>query len=436
MSESFLHYIWQFQYFEKTNLQTSEGEPLQIFNTGHHNTNAGPDFSTARIKIGDIEWVGNVEIHIQSSAWYEHQHQHDPAYENVILHVVWKNDKPIQRRDGTFVPTLELGHRIEESIIFRYNKLINNPEEIPCAKSIQSVSDITKYTMLDKALLQRLESRATQLTATLEYTNHDWEEACYQLLCRNFGLKVNADPFMQLAKALPYRVLLKHADKILQLEAFLFGQAGFLDESRDDNYYQLLQREYQLLSAKYQLTEQKLHVAQWKFLRLRPANFPTIRLAQLAMILHVQKNIFSKILEAESIRDLRRLFSAQQSTYWLEHFHFAKKAKGGVASLGEISIDNIIINTVVPLLAAYGKAKDETLYLDRAVEFLQQISPEDNAVTRKWYALGLEIKSGFDSQGILELHTQFCLKRRCIDCNIGATLIRPKPNEHHIALRQ
>ena len=426
MSESFLHYIWQFQYFEKSNLLTTEGEPLQVFNTGHLNDNAGPDFSNARIRIGEMEWVGNVEIHIQASAWYEHQHQHDPAYENVVLHVVWKNDKPIQRRDGSFIPTVELNHRIEEKVLLRYTSLLNNPQEVPCAGSLQTVNDITRYTMIDKVLLQRLESKALQLMQTLHYTNQDWEETCYQLLCRNFGFKVNAEPFMQLAKALPYKILLKHADKIVQLEAFLFGQAGFLDQQHDDDYYQLLHREYQLLSVKYQLTEQKLNVAQWKFLRLRPANFPTIRLAQLAMILYSQKNLFSRLVEADSLKNLKQILSTQQSAYWLDHFHFLKKAKGSVSPLGEMSIDNIVINTVVPLLVAYGKSKDDQSYLDKAVEFLQQVAAEDNTVTRKWKELGMKIQSAFDSQAILELHTDFCLKRRCIDCNIGAALIRPK----------
>ena len=425
MSESFLHYIWQFQYFDKSDLVTTEGEELQVFNPGNRNGHAGPDFFNARVKIGNMEWVGSAEIHINASGWSEHKHDADPAYENVVLHVVWKNDKPVKRNDNTLIPTLELKNRVDEKLLLGYKKLINSPEPIPCSLSFASVNDLIKLSMLDKALLQRLEAKAEMVSGMLQRNNNDWEETLYQLLCKNFGFKVNAEPFLQLAKALPYKILLKHADKLLQLEAFLFGQAGFLEGSNEDEYYQLLKREYSLLSQKYQLAEKALSKAQWRFLRLRPANFPTIRLAQLAMLIHQQKNIFSKIIEIDSPKALKAIFGIKQSDYWLNHFQFFKKAKEDVAPLGETSIDNILINTVVPLLAAYSKTKDDQVLLDRAVDILQNLSAEANTIPRQWTSVGLKSKTAFDSQALIELCNNYCLKRKCLECNIGSSLVKP-----------
>lgn len=426
MSESFLHYLWQFQYFNKSNLQTTQGEPIHIFSTGSKNSNAGPDFFNARVKIGDMEWVGSVEIHIEASGWFEHKHNLDSAYENVILHVVWKDDKPVEHSDKSTLPTLELKDKVDEKLLWSYKKLINNPERIHCASSLASVNTITKFSMLDKALLQRLKSKSDLVNEMQQHNTNDWEETCYQLLCKNFGFNVNAEPFLQLARTLPYKILMKHADKVLQLEAFLFGQAGFLDESNDDIYYQLLKREYSLLSQKYQLTERKLNKSQWKFLRLRPANFPTIRLAQLAMLIHNQKNIFSKIIEKKTLKELKDIFNVRQSEYWLRHFQFFKPSKEGAATLGESSIDNIIINTVVPVLAAYSHAKDEPLFIDRAIEILQNLPTENNAITREWASVGWRSATAFDSQALIELYNNFCLRRKCLECAIGSTLIKPQ----------
>lgn len=425
MSESFLHYVWQFQYFNKTGLTTTEGEPLQIFSTGNRNIHAGPDFFQARLKVGEMEWVGNVEIHIQSSAWYDHHHNNDAAYDNVILHVVWNNDKPVTRNDNSVIPTLELKSKVDEKLILNFKRLVNSPERIPCNAHLASVNDVTRFSMLDKALLERLEKKASVVCEMLKRNNNDWEETCYQLLFKNFGFNVNADPFLQLAKALPYKILMKHADKLLQLEAFLFGQAGFLeDAANDDTYYQMLKREYSLLHQKYQLGERKLLKSQWRFLRLRPANFPTIRLAQLAALLHGQKNIFSKIVSQTSVNDLRALFSVTQSEYWLQHFQFFKQSKDEIAALGEQSIDTIIINTVIPILAAYSKVKDDFNLMHRVVDILQSLPAENNAITRSWNAVGWHAKKAFDSQALIEQYNNFCTKRRCVDCVIGSSLIK------------
>lgn len=425
MNESFLHYVWQFQYFNKQNLSTETGDAIQIIKTGSLNTNAGPDFMNARIRIGEMEWVGNVEIHINSSAWYEHKHDLDQAYENVVLHVVWKNDKPVKRNDQTLMPTLELKDRVDEKMLLNFRKLVNSPESIPCERNFARVSELIKLSMMERALVQRLQSKASIVLETWNRTINNWEETCYRLLAKNFGFKVNAEPFSQLAATLPYRILLKHSDKLVQIEALLFGQAGFLDKHYDDPYYKVLSREYSLLCNKYQLSDSKMNKAQWKFLRLRPANFPTVRLAQLASLLFHNKNLFSKILSATSFKAVYNLFTIRQSEYWTHHYQFSQHAKEGEAGLGDESIYNIIVNSVVPLLTAYGKFNDEQTFIDRSVEFLQQIPSEKNSITKKWNHLGMESKTSFDSQALIELYNNFCLKRRCLMCTIGSSLIKP-----------
>ncbi len=425
MNESFLHYVWQFQYFDKTNLTLVDGEPISVFNPGMLNGHAGPDFSNARIKIGTMEWIGNVEVHINASGWMDHKHHEDRAYENVVLHVVWKNDKPVKRSDGSLLPTLELKNRVDEKLLLGYKKLLNSPESIPCSKSFPFIDSLTKFSMLDKALFHRLERKAEEVNHIVQQNNNDWEETCYQLLGRNFGFKVNADPFFQLVQSLPYKILLKHADKLHQVEALLFGHAGFLDDEFNHPYFLLLKREYDLLSKKYGLTEKKLHSAQWRFLRLRPANFPTIRIAQFASLLASEKNIFSKLLEAQTYSELFKIFSVQQSEYWTHHYQFSENKLEKIPMLGAMSIDNIIINTVVPILVAYGKMKGEQELIDRAVSVLSEITAEDNSITKRWMTITQPVKTAFDSQALIELYNNFCLKKKCLDCNIGTALIKP-----------
>jgi hypothetical protein len=279
--------------------------------------------------------------------------------------------------------------------------------------------------MLDKALMARLEKKANTILKALERNNGDWEETCYQMLCRNFGFKVNTDPFLQLAQSLPYRVLMKHGDRLDQMEAMIFGQAGFLQETINDDYYSLLKREYTLLAKKYNLKDRRMRKAQWRFLRLRPANFPTIRLAQLASVLYHQKNLFSKMLSTASWKELIPTFSVKPSDYWLYHYQFFKKQKREIPSLGKMSVENIVINSIVPMLAAYGKSRDDQRFMDRAVQLLQETPSEKNNILQSWEELGLISKTAFDSQAMIELHNSFCLRRRCLDCNIGFSLLHP-----------
>lgn len=423
MTEAFLHYIWQFQYFDKKGLVTTEGESISVIKTGFYNTHAGPDFSQAKIKIGILEWIGNVEIHIHASEWQQHKHHHNKAYDNVVLHVVWQNDKVITRSDGSQVPTLELKNRIENSLLLNYKNLVNHPAPIPCAHALHTVNSLTRISTLDNALAQRLENKAQFILKALLENNNDWEETFYQLLGKNFGFKVNSEAFHALTKAVPLRSLLKHSDKLLQLEAMLFGTAGLLEKVKDD-YAKSLQREYQLLQSKFNLSKKQLNESQWRFLRLRPANFPTLRIAQFATLLSARKNLFSTILGTASVIELKQLFDVTQSSYWQAHYRFDKKSKKPVPGLGDAAIENIIINSIVPTLAAYSIYKDESIWMDRAVEFLSKVNPEKNSIISEWKALGWSVTSAFDSQALIELRNNFCTKRLCLQCTIGHTLIQ------------
>lgn len=426
MNESFLHYIWQFQYFDKANLKTQQGEQVSIFKTGWLNTNAGPDFSGAKIRIGDLDWVGNVEIHQKASDWIAHSHTQDKAYENVILHVVWEVDELIKRMDGSVIPTIELRGRVDEGLLKTYKKLVNSATAIPCEKSFPSVSELIKLSMLEKSLLQRLENKAIDVERLLQTNGGDWQETTYQLLAKNFGFKTNSEPFFQLAKSLPYKIIAKHSSNLLQLEALLFGQAGMLETKTKDEYISSLFQEYSFLAQKYSLRESRLNSSQWKFLRLRPANFPTLRIAQFASLIASRKGLFSKFIETDSFQALQSILSVSPSDYWRSHFHFARKSKSEVHLFGQTSKENVIINTIVPLLVAYGRTKDDQRFVDRAMDILQHIPAEANKITRTWTALGVSIKSSFDSQALIEQYNNLCQKRNCLNCVVGVSLLRPQ----------
>ena len=426
MNESFLHFVWQFQYFDKQDLQTQETEPLSIFNVGFLNTNAGSDFSQAKIQIDKIEWVGNVEIHIKSSDWLLHKHDQNKSYDNVILHVVWQNDRKIKRTDGTFIPTLELKNRISKDLLKRYAQLVNSSDSIPCGKVFDKVDSILKTSMLDKAILQRLETKSGEILKMVGYNKGNWEETTYQWLAKSFGFKINSEPFLQLAKSLPYKIIQKHSSSISQIEALLFGQAGMLPAKTKDEYVTALFAEYQFLSQKYSLRETALHFSQWKFLRLRPANFPTLRIAQFARLMFTNPTLFSKIKEAKSSIELIRLIDATPSAYWQTHYHFAKKSKSKIAPLGTSSKENLLINSMAPLLAAYGKYSDDYTYIDKATEMLQYLPAEKNKITRCWEELGLTVKSSFDSQALIEQYNNMCQKRFCLNCVVGTSILKPR----------
>lgn len=428
MSEFFLHYVWQFQYYNKIDLQTVQGDKLIVLQTGKANHDAGPDFLQAKIQLGDITWFGHVEIHVKSSEWVLHGHWSDKGYENVVLHVVWENDQQIFHPEGRPIPTLELKSRIDEELIFRYYRLIHQPNDIPCGESLHAVPHIVFNSMVDKVMIERLREKASSVLTTYRKNEMDWEETTYQVLLRSFGFKVNADAFSHLANAISMRTLLRHADRIELVEALLFGQAGFLDSiSEEDPYMQLLKREYHVLQQKYNLQHAGLHKSQWKFLRLRPANFPTLRIAQFAALLVDRKLFYTSVIECESFNDMVAFFSVAPSPYWRKHYSFGKQSPEGEGIMGKSSIQSVIINAVIPLYAAYSIQHDEQELMDKAIDFLQEIKGEQNHIVSRWNHYQKFSVNAFDSQALIHLYNHYCLRRRCLDCTIGNYLVKPGP---------
>lgn len=423
MQESFLHFIWQFQYFDKKDLLTSEGEPVNIVQPGLFNTDSGPDFSDSKIMVKEIMWHGHTEIHLKSSDWNIHHHQQDPAYNKVILHVVWDNDKPAYRSDGTAIPTIELKNRVNDALIARYNGLINYPAVVPCSNQLHGVAPIIKYSMLDKALMQRIERKSRVAKKLYVMNSNDWEKTAYHLLAQNFGFKVNNQAFFKLSEAVPLKIMKKQS-RLEQLEALFFGQAGFLAEESKDEYHKLLKAEFNFLCRKYALSTKRLEKHEWRYLRLRPANFPAVRIAQFTALLHNLPYIFSYIKEEKDYQKLFNILQVNSSPYWHTHYDFAKESARKITSMGKSSIENIIINTVIPLLVTYGQVNDEQSYIERALDFMQNLPAENNKITRMWKDFGFTIKNGFDSQAVIEINNNFCSLRKCLECNIGTSLLK------------
>jgi hypothetical protein len=400
MTEKLLQFIWQFQYFNKTELLTAGGDPVQVIFPGQHNTNQGPDFSDAKIKIDKTTWAGSVELHIKTSDWNKHNHQDDENYSNVILHVVWEDDGTENN-----IPVLELKDRISKILLQRYEELMNSSSFIPCEKNIVSIRDITWKSWKDRLLAERLMRKAKTVETYLQQNNYHWEEIFWWMLARNFGIKVNTDTFEAIARSVPLNMLGKHKSGVIQLEALLFGQAGLLGNKYKEDYPKLLWREYKFMKGKYKL--RPVHQPIY-FLRMRPGNFPTIRLAQLATLVSESSHLFSKIKEAETAKELQQWFDVTANDYWHYHYRFDEITSFKKKNLGTAMIDNIIINTVVPVLFAYGTYHDENKYKDKALKWLEETPPESNSITKGFQQLGVENKNAFASQALIELKNEYC----------------------------
>lgn len=423
--ESFLHFIWQYQLFDKSELKTSTNEDLHIIQQGNLNTNSGPDFLNCNIWIDEVKWFGAIEIHTNASDWNKHAHQNDLAYEKVVLHVVWNEDVRLFRNDGSTMPTLALHNKIDKAYILKYQSLVLNIDKIPCANHFSEVPNIVKTAMFDRVLHNRQEDKISQIETTLHQTAQSWEETTYRLLAKNFGFNINSHPFLKLAENLPYRILQKHRDNLLQIEALLFGVAGFLTGTTFiDEYGIKLQQEYQFLSHKYELNDKELNLHEWKYLRLRPANFPTIRIAQFAKLIFEHQFLFSLITDFDNDSELKIKLEVTQSEYWLNHFRFDVASKMSIGKLGKSSIENIIINTVVPLLFALSKIKNEHIFSEKAINLLEHLPNEKNSVTEIWNDLGFKNKNAFDSQASLELYHNFCSLKKCLNCSIGTYIMK------------
>ena len=424
MKEEFLHYLWKYSLYDPEQLIDNEGNRIVVKNPGEYNRDSGPDFFNARLNISGTEWAGNVEIHIRSSDFNIHGHNCDPVFDNVILHVVAENDRKVFNSRGVEILTTEL--LFDPGLYERYIELVNNPVVIACQSGIKSLDAFYIRHWLGALVAERLKEKSEQILRIFSETGNDWEETFYRLLSRYFGFRVNTGPFEMLANALPFRIIRKHADNRFQTEALLFGTAGMLEEglfreALNDDYYVALIREFKILSAKYSL--QPVHGWLWKFARLRPANFPTLRLSQLAAMLSATGGLFSRVIEADNTEELKNLFEATASEYWNNHFVFGKVSRCYPKSTGLQATDILLINAVIPALFVYGQSRDSNEICNRAISFLEEISPEKNSVIEEWQSAGIEIGSAFDSQALLQLRNGYCKKRRCLDCRIGARLI-------------
>ncbi len=415
MKESILHYIWQHKLFTPHSLQTTEGEKVEIIDVGKINTDAGPDFFNAKIKIGETLWAGNVEIHTRASDWKNHNHQADQAYNSVILHVVKKADMDIFRLDGEKIPQIELIYpqHIEEN----YEKLIAEQKWIPCAEKIGNVPAIFIQSWKTTLLTERLEQKMNAISQLLDNNNQHWEEAFYITLARSFGFGTNSQAFEALAKSLPLSALGKHKNNILQIEALLFGQAGLLTEQMSDEYSFQLKKEFDFLKAKFNL--QPLKPEQWKLLRLRPDNFPHIRIAQFAGLIHGSSKLFSRIVEQPEIKYLNELFTCETSDYWKTHYLFGHESTQRTKKFGKTSINSILINTVIPFLFCYASQKGMQELKDKALQLLELLPAEQNAVITGWKSIGLQAENAFDSQALLQLKKYYCDDKKCLRCRIG-----------------
>ncbi len=423
MREDFIHFIWRQVRFDLRDLRTTTGETISIQDFGQHNTNAGPDFSSGQVRVGGLQWAGNIEMHVNSSDWYTHGHEADPAYDNVILHVVYEEDRPVYRSNGDRIPCLELKGRIAKDIIKTYWRLQNSEDWISCHNQLHRVDIATRQEWLLRLSRQRLSSRSRRFSLRMENTHRDWEEAFYQSLARALGGRVNAEAMDMLARSVPLRILLKHKHSLLQLEALLFGQSGLLPkvEEGENSYITLLRREYQLLRVKYSL--RPLPIAAWKYLRLRPNNFPTTRIAQLATMLHRTGQLFGKALAAANVKELQNMFEVKLSNYWRTHYRFGKEGKTVQRRLGTSSIQSILINTIAPALIAYADQRSDDRFREQALDILRSLPAENNAILRRWSGLGYVAENAADSQALLELKTNYCEVSRCTDCAIGCQLL-------------
>lgn len=420
MNERLLQFIWQFQYFNQQALQTSRNDALCILKPGTWNHHQGPDFSEAAIRIGHTTWVGNLEIHIRSSDWYRHHHETDQQYANIILHVVWEEDGPVYDRYGQLLPCLVLQDRVPKHLLEKYSQMMANTTNLACTGFLPALNNLAWTAWKERLAIERLTRKAEQVLALFEQSNRHWEEVFWWLLATNFGIRVNATHFQLVAQSLPLPVLARHKNNLLQLEALLLGQANLLLNNYKDDYAVQLQKEYRFLKTKYQLQPINGLPA---FLRMRPAAFPTLRLAQLAMLLSGSDHLFSKIKAISSLPIALQLFEVSASDYWNTHYRLDEVSVDRPKQLGKSMIENIMINTVIPVLFAYGSYLKDDDFKTRAIQWLYQLPAEHNRVTLQWQQSGIPHHTAVDSQAFIELTNHYCTHKRCLDCAVGNKIL-------------
>lgn len=415
MKEDFLYYLWENRLLS-LNLRTTDDEELTIISVGTRNHDSGADYNNARIKIGGTLWAGQVEIHVRASDWFRHRHQYDDNYNNVILHVVYENDTDMLK-----LPTLEIKDKFDISLFDNYISFVNSKNWIPCGELIGGIQRVTIVSWLDRMLVEHLEYECKDLDVRLMANNNDWEQTFYQRLMRYFGLKVNNDSFEYLSRILPLNLLLKHRDNEIYVESMMFGSAGFLLNEFSEEYPSLLKREFNMLRSKFGL--RIMPYSNWKFLRLRPSNFPTIRIAQIAKIVVKNGSMFSKIRDSERLEDIMELFDVETNTYWDNHFQFDKLSNIEMKkALGKTAVDSLVINAVAPMLFYYGHYHCAENYKEKAMNYLEQTAPENNILIRQFANSGIKLENAFQTQGALFMYKHYCRRRRCLECRIYCLL--------------
>ena len=421
MKEDFLHYVWQYKKFTFSNLTTVSGDALTVVNAGQYLQLAGPDFFNAQLVIGKQKWAGNVEIHVKSSDWYLHHHEKDSAYDSVILHVVWEHDTPIFRKDNSEIPVLELKHFVTKDVLLNYQELTSAKTWIYCENQISAVDAFVLQNWQERLFFERLERKSVPIQQLLKETENDWEAVLFYMLAKNFGLNTNGETFLKMAKSIPFSIIRKERFEVENLEALLFGQADLLPLEAEDLYAKNLKSRFDYISQKYQLA--KIIIEPVQFFKHRPDNFPTIRLAQLAMLYHKQHHLFSELIEAKNLEQFYSLFTVSVSDYWQTHYQFDKESPKKKKQFSKSFIDLLLINTIVPIQFAYAKSQGKEISED-LLELLRTISPEKNSVIEKFSHFGIPSKNAFETQSLLALKNDYCNQKKCLQCAIGIELLK------------
>lgn len=421
MKEDFLHYIWQYKKFDFSNLTTVSGESLTITNCGNYLQRTGPDFFNAQIVLGNQKWAGNIEIHIKSSDWYLHHHEKDSNYDNVILHVVWEHNMPVFRKDNSEIPVLELKKYISKKDLENYNALASPKSWIYCESQIVTIDSFVLKNWQERLFVERLERKFIPIEQLLKETENNWEAVLFCMLAKNFGLNTNGDTFLKIAKSIPFSNIRKECTEIANLESLLFGLADLFPVDAEDNYTKDLKMRFEYIFQKYKL--KKISIEPVQFFKHRPDNFPTIRLAQLAMLYHKQQNLFSKVIVAKTVKDLHQLFEITITDYWQTHYQFDKESPKKKKQFSKSFIDLLIINTIVPIQFAYAKSQGkETSEL--LLDLLREIAAEKNIIIEKFSNFGIKAKNALETQSLLQLKNEYCNHSKCLQCAVGIQLLK------------
>jgi hypothetical protein len=422
MKEELLHYVWKTRNFDITHLFTTEDKEISISKYGHYNLNAGPDFLEGQVQVDRSQWFGHIEMHVLSSDWIKHKHETDANYQNVILHVVYEEDEIIYRQDGSRIPCIELKGRIPFHVIEGYEKLHSRVDDIACSNELHENEKDIFYFQLNRMYIERLESKSYPIAIELEANKNNWSQTLFICIAKGMGLPVNSEAMASLARSIPLALISKHRDHLFQLESIFFGQAGMLNGEWKDEYPSSLIDEYNFLKTKYQLTS--MSGVEWKLSRMRPASFPTLRIAFLASLYHKHKDLHASILYEESLDQLLNLFDLSINPYWSSHFLWDKETSVSEKKLGFTAKANIVVNSIVPYLFAYGQFMGEDKYIDRAMRFMNELKPESNKIIKRWKKHNVKVKNAMDSQALIHLYKQYCLKKRCTECAFGNKILK------------